>query len=486
MSKRTWTSNAESSKPDDAAAGAVEGCNMSDDEEREERKARRGLKRKRKEREESADSESDGPDERDGSSSEGESDEEEEQCFLAIAEGDFEGLKQLHEAGHADLDACDTEEGDTTLGVACRFGHLDIAKWLAGHGVSLVKTGQLGDTPLHEACLNGHAGVVNWLLSQLPADALELANSTGMTPLGYACLQGHAGLVELLAAKGAKLDVVNEAGHTLMHLACSNGHLSTAKALVALGASTAAQDKDLRTPLHIACGSAHLEVARYLVGECGASLECADSSGSSPLHFACAAGDAPLALWILSASPALSTVANTDRNTALHYASQAGSVELVSALLEAGVERGAANADGDTPFLLACLNGHVPVCELLHARGEPLDTVNEMGCSGLLQACAADQRDVAAWLLPKAPALLESADSHGYTPLTHVAEQGASELCEWLLEKGARPDRDMLRIADGAGHLETAKLLKRALKKAKGAGASASSSTNEPAPPDAS
>ena len=68
-----------------------------------------------------------GRDERDGGDSESDDSQEEEERFLtACAEGDMEEAKRLHAAGRADLSTGDAEEGDTPLGVACRFGHLAI------------------------------------------------------------------------------------------------------------------------------------------------------------------------------------------------------------------------------------------------------------------------------------------------------------------------------------------------------------------------
>ena len=51
-------------------------------------------------------------------------------CFVAVAEGDLETLKRMHTEQAADLHTGDAEEGDTPFGVACRFGHLEMAQWM--------------------------------------------------------------------------------------------------------------------------------------------------------------------------------------------------------------------------------------------------------------------------------------------------------------------------------------------------------------------
>lgn len=104
------------------------------------------------------------------------------------------------------------------------------------------------------------------------------------------------------------------------------------------------------------------------------------------------------------------------------------------------------------------------MCELLRDGGEAVDQLNEMRCSGLLQACVAGALELAQWLLPQAPSLLEHADASNTTPLMHACEQGRLEVVQWLLEQGATPTAAAAQLAKSQGHADVVKLVRKALK----------------------
>jgi len=213
-------------------------------------------------------------------------------------------VEEMHAQGAANPLATEPEEGDTPLGVACRFGHVEVAKWLVTHGANPTATNHAGEGPLHDACLHGSVAMIEWLLT-LPevggASGSETATSSdvpinqptaqGMTPIAFAALQGHTDAVRALAAKGADVSVVDAEGHTLIHLACSKGHVATATSLRELGVPVAARDAAGRTAMHLACGEGQLAAARWLREEAKLPVDEPDSGGARPLHFACAAGD---------------------------------------------------------------------------------------------------------------------------------------------------------------------------------------------------
>jgi hypothetical protein len=181
------------------------------DGERRQRRRRRG-------EEDEEDEEDEGFDERDGGGSEDSDDskaEDEEAFFVACAEGRLEDVERMHaegianaaisvEEGDAALAALVDEEGDTPLGVACRFGHLNVAEWLVARGAPVGAANAAGETPLHEACLHGDLALVEWLLGQPglsdTAAERERRNAQGMTPIGFASLHGHTPIVRALAA----------------------------------------------------------------------------------------------------------------------------------------------------------------------------------------------------------------------------------------------------------------------------------------------
>jgi hypothetical protein len=81
--------------------------------------------------------------------------------------------------------------------IACRNGHLAVARALAEAGASLDARGYFGGTALHWAALGGHAAVVRWLV-RAGARADERDPKFDSTPAGWAREGGHTGLARLL------------------------------------------------------------------------------------------------------------------------------------------------------------------------------------------------------------------------------------------------------------------------------------------------
>ena len=61
-------------------------------------------------------------------------------------------------------------------------------------------------------------------------------------------------------------------------------------------------------------------------------------------------------------------------------------------------------------------------------------------------------------------ALLEQPDVTGTSPLMHAAEQGHKDVVVWLLEQGVKPAQEAAKLADGQGHSDIGKLLRKARK----------------------
>jgi ankyrin repeat protein len=368
-----------------------------------------------------------------------ESEPESDEAFTACAEGNLEELKRLHSTGKADVNATEPEEGDTLLGVACRFGQQIIAEWLVKHGAKVEQANSAGEAPLHECCLRGNLALVQWILPLLPKESCDVKAGNGMTPLAFACMGGFTEISKALHKAGASEKVLDVEAHSLLHLTCCNGNLDAAKwAYSVLGAdSHAAKDSAGRTALHLACGQGELATVQWL-HECGATLDAGDAQNNVSLHFAAAVADESAceqtAQWLIGAGASV-TATNSDGNTPLHHAAQAGALTLVQKLLDAGAKSDATNSDGDSPFLLCCFGGHVKIAELLASLGQQLDAANEFGCNGLIQASAGGHTAMACWLLDKAPALIKSVDKQGMSAKDHAEGTGAEEVVDLLVER---------------------------------------------------
>lgn len=137
----------------------------------------------------------------------------------------------------ADLAAVD-KKGRTPLHLACRYGQLDMYKYLVGKAAEM-SFDRRGLHPLHLACKYGWTQLVATLLNDLAsagpsngqtdngrstvtvAELLGTADEHGRTPLLIGLRSNKPDLVRLLVQHGASLDDVDERGCDVVHLGTS-------------------------------------------------------------------------------------------------------------------------------------------------------------------------------------------------------------------------------------------------------------------------
>jgi uncharacterized protein len=94
-----------------------------------------------------------------------------------------------------------------------------------------------------------------------------------------------------------------------------------------------------------------------------------------------------------------------------------------------------ANAQGETPLMIAAIRGSLPAAQALVKRGA---AVNRAGWTPLHYACSGPDNGVAAFLIEQG-AELNARSENGTTPLMMAARYGNSELVPLLLKAGAEP-----------------------------------------------
>lgn len=151
---------------------------------------------------------------------------------------------------------------------------------------------------------------------------------------------------------------------------------------------------------------------------------------------------------------------------ALHQAVVSDNYDLTKLLLTRSAEVDCLNAKGQTPLMLAALQGNVPIAQLLIARGAQPDRRDHKQLNNLHYALLGKSEAVALYLLP----LLRQrhhASQDGMTPLLYAAQQGmlpvVSALCSDgnVLNQFDSLGRNALHFAALHGHVKVIEYLAR-------------------------
>jgi ankyrin repeat protein len=117
-----------------------------------------------------------------------------------------------------------SEDGFQPLGLACYFGHFEVAEYLvkAGAPINSVSHNQLKAAPIQSAVAAGHENIVKMLLSN-GADP-NVREQCGYTPLHAAAQNGDEEMIRTLLYGGADMGLKGNDGKLPLDLAQEAGH----------------------------------------------------------------------------------------------------------------------------------------------------------------------------------------------------------------------------------------------------------------------
>ena len=235
---------------------------------------------------------------------------------------------------------------------------------------------------------------------------------TTATRLGRACAAGLLAGAVLMAPVAATAQTgptgAEVARYSGLHAAAHKGDVARIEQLAAAGARVNERDSHGRTPLHVATFAGQREAIRALV-KAGADLGLLEN----------------------------------DRYDAVTIAAVANDEETLRVLLSLGASARLTTSRYDGTALIAAAHlGHSGVVRQLIAAGAPLDHVNNLGWTALLEAVVLGSGGLphqqVVQLLVEHGADVNIGDRNGVTPLGHARARGFREIEVILVRAGAR------------------------------------------------
>jgi ankyrin repeat protein len=397
----------------------------------------------------------------------------------AAEKQDMAGVRTLLERG---VDPNSTQpDGATALHWAVHWDDLATTEVLIGEGANVDAANEYGATPLSLACTNGNGTMVQALL-----DAGANANTaapSGETALMRCARSGRADAVKALLAHGAQINAKdNENGQTALMWAVSQKHPEAVQALIEGDADVHARSNGGFSALMFAARVGDAKSAELLLAA-GADVNEKGPQGMTPLVLASASGQEEAGILLLEKG-ADANAKDEFGATALHYAVTKGITslngvryanyvsylfrpsepKLVEALLKHGANPnaqlekgpplgggGSPAAVGATPFLLAAASPDANVMRMLAAAGADPNLPTNTGLTPLMVAAGAargqdlteDEKRIALEAVQLAVELggdVTATNQDGLTALHGAAANGADEVVQFLVAKGAKLD----------------------------------------------
>lgn len=350
-----------------------------------------------------------------------------EDIFEAVAAGDLRRIKDIVEAGSADVNALNAQghsclyaacdhgfeacalfllgklnddriraDRDRCLVSACSRGLTQVVRQLLGLGANVEAKAENGDSALHGACSGGHAAVIS-ILVEAGANVNAVTSRTRgahFTPLASLCGYRFEALALYLLDKGADPLLCDRGA---FFGACVRGLHSFVRTVLERFPREVllASGKRGLSPLHVT--SWHPELTALLIAH-GADVNAADERGVTPLNYYARYADARLVRALLDAGADMDARCHEYGRTALTYALlQEDRCEVhsdeprqnanVDVLLERGATIHTRDNRGVTPFHTACAITSMHRMTQFLALGASVDAEDDDGCTPLARAC---------------------------------------------------------------------------------------------------
>ncbi|CAM1306442.1 TANC2 (predicted) [Pycnogonum litorale] len=283
------------------------------------------------------------------------------------------------------------------------------------------------------------------LLIEFNADVNAKSTENGMTVLSYAAVVGNMDILRMALIEGAKVNEVDISKKCALVHAAENGHLNAVNHLLQCNWLSDADDgidnPDLCEAVQQALVSAalngHSSICDYLLDLPEVRVnECDKMHEETALTAACTVGSKAVCSTLIKSGANVSVV-NGGSTPPLICAVTEGHYEVADFLLNCcNAELEQFDVYGRTALMLAAMEGHHGVLELLLTKKASVNRTDKQGLTALCWACLKGQLHTAEYLLEHGSDINHT-DKNGRTPLDLAAFNGNAKLVSLLIEKGA-------------------------------------------------
>uniref|UniRef100_A0A8C8SJZ8 Ankyrin repeat domain 52 n=1 Tax=Pelusios castaneus TaxID=367368 RepID=A0A8C8SJZ8_9SAUR len=348
--------------------------------------------------------------------------------------------------------------GRTCLHAAASGGNVECLNLLLSSGADLRRRDKFGRTPLHYAAANGSYQCMVTLVTA--GASINEPDCKGCTPLHYAAasdtyrrVETQSGnshdadeeplkesrlkeaffCLEFLLDNGADPSLRDKQGYTAVHYAAAYGNRQTLELLLEMSFNCLEDVESTHpvSPLHLAAYNGHCEALKTLA-ETLVNLDVRDHKGRTALHLATERGSTECVEVLTSHGASVLVKEKKRKWTSVHVAGEKRSGERADITDVMDVH-------GQTPLMLAVMNGHVDCVHLLLEKGSTADAADRRGRTALHRGVMTGCEDCLGALLDH-DAFVLCRDFKGRTPIHFASACGHSEILRSLLQAALSTD----------------------------------------------